>query len=177
VVLVAREILGYLTEDPFRDADLTVDRLSVTWADATRRRLRASTEEGDDVALDLPRGTYLADGAVLVHQPPRVIAVRRPLEPALIVVIATESRHAMLDAALRIGHAFGNQHAPLDLHDGEIWIPLTTSEGVARATITGLHLDDVTTVCVGSVALGAARPLLGAGGESHHTAHDHGAAA
>jgi urease accessory protein len=57
-----------------------------------------------------------------------------------------------------VGHAFGNQHAPLDIACLEVRIPLTTSEAVARATVDGLGLKDIR-VTIARITLGKQRPL------------------
>ena len=74
-MLLVREILGKL-DDP-RFAGRRVERLPVDWAQAGKRRLRVDTDCGTDVAVDLPRGAYLADGAVLDDDGERVVVVAR----------------------------------------------------------------------------------------------------
>lgn len=53
-----------------------VDLLTVPAADVARRRLRAVTREGTDVAIALPRDQHLFDGAVLLLEPDRAIVVQ-----------------------------------------------------------------------------------------------------
>lgn len=156
-MLLAREILGRLDEPRF--AGRRVERLAVDWAAAAKRRLRGDTDAGTDIALDLPHGSYLADGAVLHDDGVRVVAVARSAEPALVVRFdAALPASALAGQAARLGHAFGNQHVPLDVEDGAIRVPITTSEQVARDTVTALGLDGAT-VTVEQVALGAHAPF------------------
>lgn len=153
-------------DDP-RFAGRAVDELPVTWAEAGRRRLRRATASGRDVAVDLPRGAFLADGAVLDDDGARIVAVARTREPALVIrlseALAPDER---VRCAALLGHAFGNQHVPVDCEDGNLRVPLTTSEAVARATVEALALTGVT-VSVEDVALARRSPL-------HATGHDHG---
>jgi urease accessory protein len=149
----------------------------VAWDEASRRRLRRAAQDGTDVAIDLPSPAYLAEGAVLHDDGERVLVVARTLEPALVVRFDLGlPAIRLVEQALALGHAFGNQHVPTDVVEGEARIPLTTSEQIARATVEALHLDGVTLEVV-DVALGRLRPLpVGhardvAGG---HHAHDHG---
>lgn len=163
-------ILG--DRDDARFAGRTVDELPVTWAEAGRHRLRRATAGGLDVAVDLPRGAFLADGAVLADDGGTIVAVARAPEPALVIRLATAlDDAARLRAAALIGHAFGNQHVPVDVEGDAIRVPLTTSEEVARATLTGLHLHGVE-LTVEPVALARRSPLHAAG----HGGHEHGGA-
>jgi urease accessory protein len=56
-----------------RDA---VDVLTVSASDMARRRLRAITRTGIEVAIALPRDQRLFDGAVLLLEPDRAVIVR-----------------------------------------------------------------------------------------------------
>ena len=116
-------------------------RWTSTAAEAARRRLRRHTDAGTDVAIDLPAGAYLADGVVLADDGARVVVVRRPPEAALVVVLdAAQDPGRLAAQAVRLGHAFGNQHVPVEVEGCEVRIPLTTSEAVARATVERLDL-------------------------------------
>lgn len=167
-MLLVREIVGSLDDAPF--SGRRVERLAVDWSQASKRRLRAETDGGTDVAIDLPRGagSYLADGAVLHDDGERVVAVSRTLEPALVVRFdASLPRGVVIGAAARLGHALGNQHVPLEIDGGTIRAPLTSSEAVARRTVADLGLEGVS-VAVEPAALGAQAPL-----STPHGHHDH----
>jgi urease accessory protein len=156
-MLVVRSILGRREEPRF--ARRRVERLPVAWHEASKRRLRRITDAGTDVAVDLPRGTFLPDGAVLADDGRRVIVAERPPEPALVIRFDPHAPpHVLAEQALRLGHAFGNQHVPVEVEGVEARVPLTTSERVARATVDALGLDSVR-VEVEPVALGSDAPL------------------
>jgi len=53
-----------------------VDVLPVAAADTNRRRMRAQTRGGEELAISLPRDQTLFDGAVLLLEPARAIVVR-----------------------------------------------------------------------------------------------------
>ena len=150
-------LLGRLGEARF--AGRRVIEVPVAWDEASRRRLRRAAADGTDVAIDLAAGGYLAEGAVLDDDGERVLAVARSAEPALVVRFDLRRPPAELVAqALALGHAFGNQHVPVEVARGEARIPLTTSEAIARATVEALGLDGAT-LTVAEVALGRERPL------------------
>jgi urease accessory protein UreF/urease accessory protein UreE len=158
-MLLVREIIGRAEEPRF--ARHRVERLPVAWDEASKRRLRRSTDAGTDVAIDLPRGAFLADGAVLADDGERVVVAARRREPALVVRFEPSAGpERVAEQALRLGHAFGNQHVPVEVGGGEVHVPLTTSEEVARATVEALGLD-AAQVDVEPVALGGDAPLAG----------------
>lgn len=164
-MLIVESIIGSLADARF--GDRSVEHLAVDWAQASKRRLRAETDAGTDVAIDLPHGSYLADGAVLHDDGERVIAVQRTPEPGLVVRFGDQlPPHVLVVQAARLGHAFGNQHVPLDVdpENGAIRVPLTTSEAIARRTVEALGLEAVS-VAVERVAFGSVMPLVR--GHSH----------
>ncbi len=156
---VCSEILGH--RDEARFAARHVDEVSVSAEDASKRRLRLRTESGRDVGVDLPRGSFLADGAVLDDDGDQIMVVHRPPEPIMRVRIdrALDS-DARVAAALRLGHAFGNQHVPVEVAEGELLVAITTSQDVARRTLEALHLDGVD-ARFEEHALAQERPLSG----------------
>jgi urease accessory protein len=137
-------ILGDRDDPAFRGR--RVDQLRLDSADAAKRILRRTTDDGTDIAISLPRGSYLADGSVLADDGERIVVVARRPEPALLVSFSPGlDRAGLLAAAVRIGHAFGNQHVPVEVEDGEIRVPITTSEQVVLQTVERLQLPGVRT--------------------------------
>lgn len=128
--IVVTEILGSAGEPYF--AGRREDRLLVAWNDASKSRLRALTESGRDVAVILPRGAYLRSGAVLTDDGQTITIVARSPERALVVDLDDPG------LAARIGHAFGNQHVPIDIVGDELRVPITTSEALATETVRRL---------------------------------------
>jgi urease accessory protein len=157
VTVVVSTLLGDAGEA--RYAGRRRDPVSVTHADASKRRLRLTSAEGADVAIDLPRGSYLADGAVIHDDGERIVVVERALEEALVVRFGPSlSRASLAEAAARVGHAFGNQHVPVDVAGGAILVPITTSAELAEETVRALGLHDVE-VEVARAKLGREAPL------------------
>ncbi len=156
-MLAAREILGQEGDERFAGRRREV--LLVDSADAAKRRLRATTDAGTDVAVDLERGAYLAHGAVLADDGERIVVVERKPEEALVVRLRLALPPAeLVRQAVQIGNAFGNQHVPVEVENGEIRVPITTSPELAAGTVRSLDLDGVEVV-VGIARLGKERPL------------------
>lgn len=138
-MLLVRAIVGYEMEPRF--AGRQRDVASVRSTDAAKRRLRIRTDGGTDVALDLPRGAYLRHGTVLADDGERIVVVERDPEQTLVVRLdlSLPSTEIVRQAA-RLGHAFGNQHVPLEIEGNEIRTPITTSPQIALATVAALGL-------------------------------------
>ena len=169
-MLLVREILGDWHEPRF--AGRPREALLVDSSDAAKRRLRGVTDAGTDVAIDLGRGSYLAHGAVLADDGERIVVVERRPEEAVVVRLALDLPPAQLaEQAARLGHAFGNQHVPIELEGGELRIPITTSVEIARETVLALGLEGVT-IEVATVRLGARRPLGAGPGPGHTHGHE-----
>ena len=171
-MLLVREVIGRRDEPRF--ARRRVERLPVAWDEASKRRLRRVTDAGTDVGVDLPRGALLADGAVLADDGERVIVAERRREPALVVRFEPGVPPERLVAqALRLGHAFGNQHVPVEVDEGGLRVPLTSSEDVARATVDALGLG-AARVEVERVALAREAPLATGASHRHSARTTHG---
>lgn len=77
-----------------------------------RSRLRAKLDHGEDAALQLPRGSVLRGGDLLLTSDGRVVMVRAAAES-----VSTARTH---DGTLlaRAAYHLGNRHVPLELGDG-----------------------------------------------------------
>ena len=81
-----------------------VDILRVPSADVARRRLRATTVAGEEIALALPRDQALFDGAVLVLEDGHALVARVGTESWLRLVPRSTAD------ALELGYHAGNLH-------------------------------------------------------------------
>jgi urease accessory protein len=109
-MLLIERVLGSRLEPAFSERihELehrgVIDLLMVPAADVARRRLRATTRDGADVAIALPRDQQLFDGAVLLIEPDRAIVVRVAEERWLRL-----QPRAIADA-IELGYHAGNLH-------------------------------------------------------------------
>lgn len=170
-MLIVDRVLGHATAPRF--SGKPVDRVTIAAADAGRRRLRVRSAGGVDVAIDLPRGGWLADGSVL-HEDAggALIVVVRP--PELVMVV--EVGRLAPQAAFRIGHALGNRHSPSDWHGDEIVVPVTDTQELTARPLLALGLDDLV-LRFEQRPFAAAEPPTCAGAVHEHPAprHEHAA--
>jgi urease accessory protein len=96
--------------------DDKVEILLVGEEDASRRRLRGTTDKGTDVAIALAREDRLVDGAVLLIDETRAIVLRRALQRWLRITPRDG------DAALEAGYCAGNHHWKVRFEPGALLI-------------------------------------------------------
>jgi urease accessory protein len=96
--------------------DDKVEILRVGDEDASRRRLRGTTDKGTDVAVALSPGDRLTDGAVLLIDETRAIVLRRAEQRWLRITPADR------DAALEAGYCAGNHHWKVRFEPGALLI-------------------------------------------------------
>ena len=167
-MLLVRQILGDASCELY--AERRVERLQVAAADASKPRLRGTTDGSTDVAIQLERGSFLRDGAVIHDDGERIVVVERSAENAMLIHLDPSlDRAETIRQALRIGHAFGNQHVPIEVDGGEIRVPVTTSEEILRDTVAQLGVAD-TQITFALTKLALAQPL-GVTGQ-HHNNHE-----
>ena len=131
--------------------------IELDFARRERSRFRAILLSGEEIGVDLPRGTLLRHGDRLALADGRVVAVEAAPERLIEV-------HAHDAVALaRIAYHVGNRHVPIQIGDG--WLRLLPDH-VLQAMIERLggHVHEVDE---------GFQPESGAYGHSHvHHAHD-----
>jgi urease accessory protein len=117
-------IVGWATDEAVADRlhelrhEHAVEYLHLDVHDLDRSRLRATSDAGTDYAIVLPRGSALADGAVLVLEPDRAVVVRSGA-PRTMTLRAKD-----IGAALRLGFLAGHLHWKVDQHDETVVVHL-----------------------------------------------------
>lgn len=106
-----------------------VDVLVVSSTDVARRRIRATTQSGEEIALALPRDEPLFDGAVLALDADRALVARVGSERWLRLVPDSQA------AALELGYHAGNLHWRVRFADGALLVAL---DGPADAYLVRL---------------------------------------
>ena len=106
-MLVLREVV---TDFP----DTPSDTLTLDYARRRMSRQRVTLDSGEDVALLLPRGTILSDGALLRGDDGRLVVVRAAKER----VSRVQSTDLLL--LTRVTYHLGNRHVPLEIRSGVV---------------------------------------------------------
>lgn len=166
----------------------TVDWLELSQWDAQKNRLRKATAGGTVVAVALERGESLRDGDVLSWDAGNNSAVvcRIRLCPVMAVDVsglAALGVDRAVCAAVKLGHALGNQHWPAVVKNGVVYVPMTADEKVMGAVMDTHAVENVTYAFVPGESVydtlsGEEIRLLFGGAESpagheHHHGHHH----
>jgi len=106
-----------------------VDRITLSYDERHRRRLRFVAEDGTEFLLDLPRTTVLRSGDGLRLEDGRIILVAAAAE-ALLVVTAADA-----DQLARLAWHIGNRHLPAQIGAGRI---LIREDSVIEEMLVGL---------------------------------------
>ena len=171
-LLIVNGILGHADALPF--SGRPSERILVPAADAGRRRMRMRSERGSDIALDLPKQSWLFDGAVLHDDGRRVLVVVRPPEPVMVIALANMTPTAVF----RIGHALGNRHSPSELDGGEIVVPVTDTPELTSRPVLALGLAGLVLRFEARPFAAGAPPTCGGAAHEHpprhHEHHGHG---
>ena len=120
------------------------DRILLQRRDATKSRLRVSSERGTDVMIDVPRGTTLRHGDVLYVGDNKILVVEwLPEETMIITMSAAEDWKERVETAAKIGYILGIKHFPLFAVGTEIVVPIEGSKedlSKAFATFAGINI-------------------------------------
>ena len=166
-MLIVNQILG--SADAPRFAARQRDAVAIPSADAGRRRIRVRSKHGVDVGIDLPRQSWLFDGAVLHDDGERILVVARQPEPVMVIALA----HLTMEAVFRIGHALGNRHSPSELHGNEIVVPVTDTPELASRPVLALGLTGLVLRFEERPFAAEAPPTCAGAVHEHHHHHDH----
>jgi urease accessory protein len=103
--------------------------LTLAYEERHRRRVRLTTDEGEDVLLDLSRATVLGDGDGLMLEEGGYVAVRAAAEDLVEVTAPTP------ELLTRVAWHIGNRHFPAEIHGDHLRI---RDDHVLVDMITGL---------------------------------------
>lgn len=138
--------------------------ITLTYDQRTRSRLRARTDDGRDVALNVARGGVLRDGDRLADEAGQVYLVRAAPEP----VSAAYAEDPLLLA--RSCYHLGNRHVAVQIDAGRVaWL----ADHVLDEMVRGLGLEPVAEQAPFDPEGGAYGHAHGGHGHDHHGAHGH----
>jgi urease accessory protein len=146
-----------------------VDRITLSYDERHRRRLRFLAEAGTEFLLDLPRTTVLQSGDGLRLEDGRVILVAAATEPLLEVTAVDAHQLA------RLAWHIGNRHLPAQFAAARI---LIREDSVIEAMLDGLgasmrHVAEPFTPEAGAYD-GSHSLLLAPGRATQGPGHGHG---
>jgi urease accessory protein len=147
-----------------------VDRVTLSYDERHRRRLRYLAESGTEFLLDLPRTTILRGGDGLQLEDGRVILVAAATEALL------EVRAADAEQLTRLAWHIGNRHLPAQVLPGRL---LIREDSVIEEMLQGLgatvrHVSEAFTPEPGAYDGSHSAPFAPAHAAPAAPGHDHG---
>lgn len=144
------KVLGN-TSDPAwesRLADASVDVLELSQWDAQKNRLRKETRSGLSLAISLDRNAFLHNGDILLwdEDAKRAVVCKIDLCDVLVVdlhVLEGQAPAQIIERAVRLGHALGNQHWPAVVKDHLIYVPVTVDRKVVNSVMNTHHFEGI----------------------------------
>ncbi len=190
-------VLGNSSEPEWKKKleDASVDVLELSQWDAQKNRLRKETRNGTSLAISLERNAFLHNGDVLLWDAETRLAVVCRIDLCDVLVIDLHSLvdlppAKIIERAVRLGHALGNQHWPAVVKDHHIYVPVTVDRKVVDSVMHTHHFEGISHSFIPGDAIvdrlepaearrlfgGSEIPLHGhaAAGEGHTHHHEHG---
>lgn len=136
-MILIHDILGH-RDDPHWVQTLAgraPERLLLNQWDAQKNRLRTVTDSGLEIAISLPRKTFMKDGDVLYFnaETGQALVVEIALREVLVIELDTQqpmSPELLMRTCFELGHALGNQHWPAVVKGHTFYVPLTVDQKV-----------------------------------------------
>ena len=150
-MLIIESVLGNVSDKQWQERveKAQVDYLALDQWDAQKNRLRRTTEQGKDIAISLPRNTFLQNGDVLAYDEAAntVTLAKISLRDVLIIEIKEllkKEQSELVRLCIELGHALGNQHWPAVVRDNKIILPLTVDKKVMTSVLRTHDFPDIT---------------------------------
>ncbi|MDB4894952.1 MAG: ureE [Firmicutes bacterium] len=173
-VIVYEQILGNLTEPAWKqrlEGAVIATLLLDEW-EKQKPRLRRTTSDGVEIAINLERGMSMQDGDIMAwdEATKRAVTVKVRANEVLHVRLEPADPMVMVERALKLGHALGNQHWPAVVKGTSIYVPLRVDRRVMATVLKTQNIPGVSYDFEPSTGLNLPYADPGAHGHSH----DHG---
>ena len=114
-------------ENPASHAGDRILDVSVKRGDAARGRVRVKASDGEDLVIDLPRGSAIRDGDAFGPSPEGAF-YRIVIEPEQVMKITLEGDGSSTGDAVKLGYILGNHHLEVLVEKNSVYLPLTLGE-------------------------------------------------
>ena len=119
ITAVAGNVSDGSTQDGM--AGDSLERVILDRADLQRSRLRRKSDRGTDVGLDMPPGTVLHHGDLVVGDG-RTLVIEQ--KPETVCVVRPRPGKTAAGLMVLVGHAIGNMHRPVAIREEGVVFPV-----------------------------------------------------
>lgn len=132
-----------------RLAGVQIDALTMDQWEAQKNRFRKVSDGGVELAVSLDRGTFFRDGDILLWDATERTAVVAHIHLKDVLVIElkellAQAPEALLQTAVELGHAIGNQHWPAVVKGTQVFVPLSVDKKVMSSVMKTHAFEGVT---------------------------------
>ena len=152
-MLIINEILGnIITDEKWKELydkmgrDGQVHTIMFSRLESERCRLFKRLQEfNEEMGINLKRGVVLHDGDVLYYKTGEKMLIAKIEAEEMMVLnfVGKVSEEAMFEAAVRLGHAIGNQHWQIKVVGKTVFVPLTVDRKVVESVIKTHNIPGV----------------------------------
>ncbi len=152
-MLVINQILGNInTGEKWKElyqvmsSENHVQTIMFTRKESERSRLYKKLPEFDEeIGINIKRGTMLHDGDVLYYEEGENMFVVDIEPEEMMVLHFVEKFHEdkMLELAVKLGHAIGNQHWQMKVVGGKIYVPIVIDKKVMESVMKTHNIPGV----------------------------------
>lgn len=182
------EIIGNLSSPEWKEriASCEVEYIELDQWTAQKSRFVAAGDRGNSYAVALERHWQIADGDIVDYDPQRrrIAAIRIRLNEVMVIDLSSLARQrpeTVIQTAVELGHAVGNQHWPAVVKGTAMYVPLTVDRKVMESVMRTHRIENIDCEfrpgdqVIPYLAPHEIRRLFGAAGaESHtHVHHEH----
>jgi urease accessory protein len=108
------------------------ETIKISRIESQKTRMRKRSDKGTDIAINLPHGSHLRHGDVIMITQEKMIIIE--IEPENVAMLkikhnihedADDNNH-ILKIAIRVGHTLGNLHRPIRVERNTVYFPIQT---------------------------------------------------
>lgn len=144
------EILGNLHDPEWVKStqQYRIESVELDQWTAQKSRFVAKSDRGNEYAIALQRHSQLLDGDIIECLPEerRIVVLRVRLNDVLVAdlsELAREQPERIIQIAVELGHAIGNQHWPAVVKGTKVYVPLTVDRKVMESVMRTHHIEHV----------------------------------
>ena len=148
---VAETYLGNITRDKLLAQRLNRAReatqlLEIRLQESDRQKGRISTRTNSGVAVGIikSRDFKLQEGDVFATRQGNLVLIHLAAETLMVLNLSAPAKRDSAIKLVRLGHLLGNQHYPIKVEAGKIYVRLTTDRRVITKAIEELNLAGLT---------------------------------
>lgn len=150
-MILIHQITGNVNDSPWRERcqGMQPDAVSLSASDAQKHKFRTKTQNGEAVALSLPRHVRISNGDILYFDSEKNQLITAKVLYPEVMLITFEHLNDLapdhfLSLGFHLGHALGNQHWPAVLKGRTVYVPVAVDRKVMLSAMKTHRFTNIT---------------------------------